>query len=211
MMQINQDRVPRWRRLLRIVAMFAVVVCTIASLVCLAPWVYVRAAGPREWSWREGSMVVTWELDGDEIVRQVEREPPEGVPPTSGDGRQWMSWSAGRTDWFYFRTARHLQRHFVPAIEAPMSRDQLRMQPGVDVVIVRVVLYPLRIATTLALPLGGWVVMVGYRLSQRWRVRKRAGLCPRCGYDLRATPQRCPECGRVSAPKVDAERLAVRL
>ena len=33
------------------------------------------------------------------------------------------------------------------------------------------------------------------RMTRRRGVRR--GLCPFCGYDLRATPQQCPECGAV--------------
>ena len=42
--------------------------------------------------------------------------------------------------------------------------------------------------------------------ARRLRVgrRRRAGRCPACGYDLRASPGRCPECGAEPAGKVSA-------
>jgi hypothetical protein len=55
------------------------------------------------------------------------------------------------------------------------------------------------IAAVTALPPLGWVTL-RFRSRARRRRLKAQGLCPSCGYDLRATPERCPECGAITPP-----------
>jgi len=46
--------------------------------------------------------------------------------------------------------------------------------------------------------LTGMVFTLWLRREVALRRRAFAGRCSRCGYDLRATPNRCPECGHIA-------------
>jgi predicted Zn-ribbon and HTH transcriptional regulator len=40
------------------------------------------------------------------------------------------------------------------------------------------------------------IYYIWWRRARLLEMRVRNGLCIRCGYDLRESPGRCPECGR---------------
>jgi hypothetical protein len=57
--------------------------------------------------------------------------------------------------------------------------------------------YPLFLLTAL----GALPGVVVFRRRRLLNGRQRRGLCLVCGYDVRETPERCPECGMVPAQK----------
>jgi hypothetical protein len=45
---------------------------------------------------------------------------------------------------------------------------------------------------------GGLLTILAAWKDYHQARRTEKGLCPTCGYDLRASPERCPECGMIA-------------
>jgi hypothetical protein len=69
-----------------------------------------------------------------------------------------------------------------------------RWTPAVPVVVLRRYMAPIWFPLVLSLVLPAFWLWSW----RRRRLRIPVGKCPKCGYDMRATPQRCPECGKDS-------------
>ncbi len=91
--------------------------------------------------------------------------------------RPW-AWSIRRAKG-YERT--YKQRVWLPALRQRPFQDGART--GLTL--------PLYLTTLFFSGLLMWL----YSSTHRRRKRKKLGLCVKCGYDLRASKERCPECG----------------
>lgn len=52
---------------------------------------------------------------------------------------------------------------------------------------------------TIGFPYAVPIILCAMYPIMQFRRRRREGCCAKCGYDLRASPERCPECGLVTA------------
>ncbi len=55
-------------------------------------------------------------------------------------------------------------------------------------------------------PLTFLFALLAHRAKRELKRRMRLGLCLQCGYDLRATPDRCPECGAVGGTESESHK-----
>ena len=132
----------------------------------------------------------------------IERFELVSVPPPAGGsaaapGNQ-LPYLADPPGWHYAARGRRL---FPPASRDPLVRPLATLSGGAvpHPGVIRgggfeVSLWPVA-ALTAVLP-ALWLLR-GRRVALARR-RSAAGLCPSCGYDLRATPGACPECGMMA-------------
>jgi hypothetical protein len=190
------------RRALRVILSGATVLSAVLFVAVVALWVR---------SYRVGE-VVTHDVQYRRLVVRssmgqcsFQRETPAGATfeaGYAGPGPGWTHYGGGRWDGLRRRAASFRSTPGM-ACYGPVLGFGLFVRPaatgvaGDDVSGVVEVFVP---HWFLAAAASGMPLAWSLRYPRRRRARRAAaGLCPTCGYDLRATPDRCPECGTIAA------------
>lgn len=111
---------------------------------------------------------------------------------------------------------RHAVR-YQPAAPANNVRQSAQMRGlGFYFVVRRYVAPPRNPISDWELTVPPWILILLFallpiywvRMMKAWRIDDccRFRICPKCGYDLRATPERCPECGEINAAPAAAKQ-----
>jgi len=82
--------------------------------------------------------------------------------------------------------------------ETGLPAGHFRLPGGTDIFVPPVITGRM-VLVPLWLPVVLFALLPAARLYRRVRPRYHAGRCQRCGYDLRASPGRCPECGATAS------------
>ena len=94
--------------------------------------------------------------------------------------------------WYFFGIG---VKRDVRSFIGPVKRDDRSVGNGKVTVPFTIVSIPFQVIALLLLLPTAWRVATTSRRRRRRRERQENGLCVACGYDLRASTDRCPECG----------------
>jgi hypothetical protein len=185
------------RKLLTLAAGASAVVCV---AVCLL-WVW-RYLPERVWvKWADGRLMVVRANGRD--ARSLGKDYLDPPPDGTGGARRFVSYLRSRSPPLAaqlplppgpFRAppttlpaahadVRGIETYTVPTVSSGRETYHVVFIPAIYLVLLAAI-FP-----------GLWLA-----LCVRNRRRPRAGCCRACGYDLRASPERCPECGTAAAP-----------
>jgi hypothetical protein len=116
-----------------------------------------------------------------------------------GGGKAWLAVTRGDVTFSAYDHAPHVGDSFGVTTSRSWAGVRVRQAAGIRPSNRHVeVSVPVWLVPTFASPAPAVWGALRWRRAARHR-RYRDGLCPHCGYDLRETPERCPECGTIPA------------